>query len=41
MMKTDMQILKKGAGRVASSLLLIGIIIASIFPFLYMFLMSF
>lgn len=40
-MKTDMQILKKGAGRVASSLLLIGIIIASIFPFLYMFLMSF
>ncbi|MCI9197285.1 MAG: carbohydrate ABC transporter permease [Lachnospiraceae bacterium] len=36
-----MQILKKGAGRVASSLLLIGIIIASIFPFLYMFLMSF
>lgn len=41
MMKTDMQILKKGAGRVASSLLLIGIIVASIFPFLYMFLMSF
>lgn len=41
MMKTDMQILKKGAGHVASSLLLIGIIIASIFPFLYMFLMSF
>ena len=41
MMKTDMQILKKGAGRVASSLLLIGIIIASVFPFLYMFLMSF
>lgn len=41
MMKTDMQILKKGVGRVASSLLLIGIIIASIFPFLYMFLMSF
>lgn len=41
MMKTDMQILKKGMGRVASSLLLIGIIIASIFPFLYMFLMSF
>lgn len=41
MMKTDMQILKKGVGRAASSLLLIGIIIASIFPFLYMFLMSF
>lgn len=41
MIRTDMRILKKGVGSILSSLLLIGIIIASIFPFLYMFLMSF
>ena len=40
-MRTDMRYVKKGLGSILSGLVLIGIIIASIFPFLYMFLMSF
>lgn len=40
-MKTDTRSFKKILGHTLSGILLIGIIIGSIFPFLYMFLMSF
>ena len=36
-----MRIMKKAFGRGLADLILIGIILGSIFPFLYMFLMSF